>query len=87
MASKSKIHLKKLSWHKPDIQAAGSWDLSALKILEVLKNPYTEDKKYKFSEVPLEWEKNRNILFFLISIKHVPDLVRSRSFKMDDQDL
>ena len=45
------------------IQAAENGDLSALNLLiEVLKNPYTEDKKFdKFSEVPPEWAKKIEI--------------------------
>lgn len=45
------------------IQAAEHGDLSALNLLlEVLKNPYTEDKKFdKFSEAPPEWAKKIEI--------------------------
>ena len=45
------------------IQAAEHGDLSALNLLiEVLKNPYTEDRKFdKFSEVPPEWAKKIEI--------------------------
>ena len=45
------------------IQATEQGDLSTLNLLlEVLKNPYTEDKKFdKFSEVPPEWAKKIEI--------------------------
>jgi uncharacterized protein YdiU (UPF0061 family) len=45
------------------IQTAERGDLSALNLLiEVLQNPYTEDKKYnKFSEIPPEWAKKIEI--------------------------
>ena len=45
------------------IQTAEHGDLSALNLLiEVLQNPYTEDKKYnKFSEIPPEWAKKIEI--------------------------
>ena len=45
------------------IQAAEQGDFSALNLLlEVLKNPYTEDKKFnKFSEAPPDWAKKIEI--------------------------
>ena len=45
------------------IQTAEHGDLSVLNLLiEVLQNPYTEEKKYdKFSEIPPEWAKKIEI--------------------------
>jgi uncharacterized protein YdiU (UPF0061 family) len=45
------------------IQTAERGDLSALNLLiEVLQNPYVDDKKYnKFSEIPPEWAKKIEI--------------------------